>query len=374
LNELDKYVEDSLIPAYMKGRRRKDNPEYSAISYQIWAAEKKGDTETVYRLRSERRKLMSVAAIDPDFRRLRYVRYADDFLLGFAGPKNEAKEIRQRLGEFLAQKLKLTLSEEKTLITHAVDEKAKFLGHEITVTREATCVSDNGRRATNGCIALLVPRLVVRKYMNSYSKKGKVVHRPDWLADTDYTIVQRYQAVLKGLYNFYCMATNVSKRMAYIKWILETSLTKTLASKFQVSVPVIYRKYQVCWLGKKELRVTKTRPGKDPLIAVFGGFPLERIKDGKGVVDIDRHQWRFPASKRSEVVQRLLAGKCELCEAKDVPVEVHHIRKLADIDRPGRRPKSDWDKLMAARKRKTLVVCESCHDDIHAGLYDGPRL
>jgi group II intron reverse transcriptase/maturase len=375
LNELDKHVEDTLIPAYTRGRLRKLNPEYTRITSRVAAAKRRGDLEEMYRLRSERRKLMSVMPRDPDYRRLRYVRYADDFLLGFVGPKEEAKEIRRRLGEFLGQQLKLTLSEEKTLITHAVDEKAKFLGHEITVSREATRVADNGKRAANGRIALLMPQAVTRKYRKSYSKRGKIVHKAELRVDTDYTIVQRYQSVLKGLYHFYCMATNVSVRMNRIKWILETSLTKTLARKFQCSVTAIYKKYQVAWLGQKELRVTLPRAEKEPLIAVFGGFPFERNKEGIGVVDFDpRQAWSIPADKRVEVVQRLLTEACELCGAEDVPVAVHHIRKLADVDRPGRRPKAGWEKIMAARKRKTLVVCKRCHDAIHAGRYDGPAL
>ena len=84
--------------------------------------------------------------------------------------------------------------------------------------------------------------------------------------------------------------------------------------------------------------------------------------------------WHKPANQRSEVVQRLLVGKCELCGLEDGPVQVHHIRKLADIDRPGRRPQARWEKIMSAPKRKTLVVCEDCHRLIHAGRYDGPAL
>jgi group II intron reverse transcriptase/maturase len=153
LDELDRFVENTLIPAYTKGRRRKTNPEYCRYSTLIDAARKRDDGKTVVRLRGERRKLMSVAPIDPDYRRLHYIRYADDFLLGFVGPKREAEGIRERLSEFLEQRLKLTLSKEKTFITHAVDEKAKFLGHEVKVTRCRDYISENGKRATNGRVA-----------------------------------------------------------------------------------------------------------------------------------------------------------------------------------------------------------------------------
>jgi Type II intron maturase/Reverse transcriptase (RNA-dependent DNA polymerase) len=215
-------------------------------------------------------------------RRLRYIRYADDFLLGFVGPRKEAEEIRQRLGEFLEQQLKLTLSAEKTLITHATDGQAKFLGYEVKVTRCETLISDNGRRTTNGNIALLMPRKVVVRYRDRYTMKGKIAHRAELTPETDYTIIQRYQSVLQGLYNFYCMAVNVGnrKRMTYLKWVLEKSLTKTLASKFKCKVSDIYRRYAVTFLDRKMLRVIIERPNKEPLVATFGGLAFERIPEG----------------------------------------------------------------------------------------------
>jgi group II intron reverse transcriptase/maturase len=170
LNELDRFAEDTLIPAYTKGERRRDGREYCGLTTLIRLARRRNDLEEVKRLRLRRRSMPSMDTHDPDFRRLRYVRYADDFLLGFAGPKNEAEAIRRRLGEFLAERLKLTLSKEKTLITHAHEEKARFLGHEITVVRCNDLISENGFRATNAKITLLMPREVIRKQGQRISK------------------------------------------------------------------------------------------------------------------------------------------------------------------------------------------------------------
>jgi group II intron reverse transcriptase/maturase len=376
LNELDGFVEGTLIPAYTRGDRRRPNPEYRRFFRLIDEARRRNDLELVKQLKQERRRYISVAPVDPDYRRLKYVRYADDFLLGFVGPKDEAEEIRQRLGEFLGNNLKLTMSPEKTLITHAADDKAKFLGYEITVSRSKERLTE-GRRSANGRIALLMPQRVVQKYHAMYSKGGKISHKGVLTAESDYTIVQRYQSVLRGIYNFYCMATNVGnrRRMSRIKWILEVSLTKTLACKFKCKVTDIYKRYRATVLDNKALQVVVRRPDKDPLVATFGGFPFERVPEGIGVVDF-QHQaaWHKPFTKRAEVVQRLLAGKCELCGAKGVPLQAHHIRKLADIDRPGRRPKTYWERLMSVMKRKSLVVCEDCHTTIHGGRYDGPAL
>lgn len=374
LNELDKFVEDTLIPAFTKGERRKTNPAYTSIDWQIEAARNRGNLTEVKRLKRERRRIPSMSPVDPDYRRLRYIRYADDFLLGFVGPKKEADDIRRRIGEFLEQRLKLTLSVEKTLITHAGDESAKFLGHEIKVMRNGDLISEDGRRAANGAIALLMPRKVTSKYLGLYSRKRKIAHRAELAQDTDYTIIQRYQSVLRGVYNFYCMANSVSKRMGYINFILKTSLLKTLANKYKSKVNRMAKKYQIATSEGKMLQATLSRPGKEPLTATYGGFPLKRIPRGQGAVDLTYGRlWHKPATNRAEVVQRLLAGKCELCGSGE-PMEVHHIRKLADIDRVGRRPKADWEKVMAARRKKTLVVCQECHDDIHAGRYDGRSL
>ena len=375
LNELDKFVEDTLGPMYNRGKARRENPAYSRIRRLIALAKAEGDREAVKRLKVERRKIKCAEPCEEDYRRLRYVRYADDFLRGFVGPANEAYEIRDRLGEFLERERKLTLSKEKTLITHAEDGRAKFLGYELQVVRQGDLISKDGRRARNGRVTLLMPRAVVTKYLKRYSKRGKVVHRAERLCDSDYTIVQRYQSVLQGLYNYYCMASNVSRRMGRILGILRTSLLKTLASKHKCRTSKIRRMYRVPNQEYMTYRVTLNRPGKEPLVATFGGMSLRRNPDGMGKDGFDANTaWFRPAGYRSEVVQHLIYGrKCALC-GDEATIEMHHIRKLSDIDRPGRRPGERWERIMAARRRKSIPVCASCHDDIHAGSYDGPRL
>jgi len=373
LNELDSFVEDTLRPLYTRGERRRVSPDYTRIGYLLTQARRDRDHALVKRLTAERRKTMYADPLDADYRRIRYVRYADDFLLGFVGPAEEARAIRDRIGEFLAEKLKLTLSAEKTLVTHAGDDCAKFLGHEITVIRQGSLVAEDGRRAANGCIDLLMPRKVVSKYQQLYSRGGKAIHRAYLLEDTVYTIIQRYQGVLVGLYNYYCMATNVSKRMSRVKWILQQSLLKTLAGKLRTGVGEIIKTYRVPDQEYTTYRVTVTRPGKEPLVATFGGVSLCKRPEGMGMDGFDpQAAWHRPAGTRSEVVMHLLYGKCALCGVRSA--EMHHVRKMADIDRKGRLPKAPWERIMSARRRKTIPVCEGCHDDIHAGRYDGRRL
>src|SRR5450432_3249808 len=119
LHKLDVFVERVLIPEYTRGERRRHNPAYHKLSGVIERGRKHGDRVTVREARKQRRSLPSMDPYDPGYRRLRYCRYADDHLLGFAGPKSEAEQIKQRLAAFLREELKLELSPEKTLITHA---------------------------------------------------------------------------------------------------------------------------------------------------------------------------------------------------------------------------------------------------------------
>ena len=380
LHELDRFVVDTLIPENTRGHRRQLNLAWNRLVRRARYYRSKGDFQLAETYARRARCLPSSDPYDPAYRRLRYVRYADDFLLGFAGPRKEAELIRERLAEFLLEHLRLTLSPEKTLITHAVTEKARFLGYEVGVSRAnsyLTRVERNGTktraRATNGRIRLEMPRSVVVDLRRRFSRGNKVVHRAERLHDSDYAIIQSYQSVLRGLYNYYCLATNVGDRMSHIKWVLETSLTKTLAHKYRCRVQRIYKKYQAINSdGRKVLQVVVDRsPDKPPLVATFGGLAFVRNPDGFGRSEFSfDFAWFCRAGDRSEIVNHLLAGKCAACGAEG-PVQMHHIRKLADLKKFSRQK---WAEIMSARKRKFLPLCATCHRQVHNGDYDGPNL
>jgi len=375
LDKLDQFVERELIPEYNRGVKRKDDKDYARLIQRKFRLRKNGRIQEANAIQDIARTMNSKDCFDPDFRRLKYARYADDFLLGFIGPKDEADTIRRRIREFLHDTLSLELSDEKTLITHAHTEKAKFLGHEILIQKvDHRLTGMHKARNTNGKVALLMPRSVVTRVRSQYSRDGKVMHRPDLLIDSDYTIISKYQSVLRGTYNFYCMASNVAKRTASLRYYLGMSLAKTLAHKHKVSVTRIYRKYGTVVDGLRALRVTVRREGKPDLVATFGGFSMQRIPEGLGrsIADTDmKALWYRYGGARSEIIQRMMAGKCELCGAQE-PVSMHHIRALADINRPGRRPRTTPEKIMSARKRKSIALCSGCHYTVHSGQYDGP--
>jgi hypothetical protein len=355
LDRLDKFAETVLIPEYTRGALRKPNLEYARMRMAATRAYKRGDRQTASVLRTRMRSLPCGDPCDPGFRRLHYIRYADDHLLGLTGPRAEAEQIKDRLAAFLREDLKLELSPEKTLITHARTGAARFLGYEIT-TQHSRC-----RRKVNGVIALRVPRQVIKAKCAPYSRLGKPERRTELINCDDLTIISTYGAEYRGLVQYYLLAGDVW-RLKRLRWAAETSMLKTLAAKHESSVTKMARKYKAT-IGTPHgprtcFQATVERAGKKPLVARFGGIPLKRQK--KAVID-DRLP--VPPASRKELVTRLRAGWCELCDKRS-PVEVHQVRKLADLA-GNRQPQPEWAQLMTRRRRKTLVVCPDCHKRIH---------
>jgi group II intron reverse transcriptase/maturase len=228
LGKLDTFVETVLIPHYTRGTRRASNPAYKKDENAIARARKRGDRTTVRELRKRQRRMPSRDPNDPGFRRLKYVRYADDALLGFAGPKVEAEEIKQRLAAFLRDDLKLELSLEKTLITHARTGAARFLGYEITVQHGDSKIT-GGRRMVNGKIGLRVPLSVITAKCVPYLRCGKPAHRPQLINRDDYSIVATYGAEYRGIIQYYLLAGDVY-RLRRLEWVTKTSMLKTLGA------------------------------------------------------------------------------------------------------------------------------------------------
>ena len=364
LNKLDRFVEKMLLPTFNKGDRRRANPVYMALLKEAQKAGDKGEHKTAKDLRQQAQTTPSRDPEDPDFRRLRYVRYADDTLLGFSGPRSEAEEIKRRIGEFLRDELRLELSAEKTLITHARTRAARFLGFEVVALDADHKHDRRGQRCVNGVVRLKVPKDVIMERCRPYMRKGKAAHRPERLADDDFSIVKQYQAEYRGFVQYYLPAMN-AHRLRRVHHVMQTSLLGTLANKHKTKVGKIRRRMRTMVKDRghtlKALVVEKPRgDSKEPLVAMFGGISLAW---NKHALVIDRPQQVY--SGRSDVVQRLLAEICELCGSVEGPFEVHHIRRLADLDRPGQREKPLWVKRMASRQRKTLVTCTRCHQNIH---------
>ena len=362
LHRLDTFVETVLMPEYNRGAERVKNPAYRKTQKALTQARERGDRAEARALRKELRSMPSKDLRDPRYRRLRYVRYADDTLLGFTGPKAEAEEIKQRLREFLRDELKLELSEEKTLITHARTSAARFLGYEITVQQNDKAIT-NGQRSSNATIRLRVPTSVIKAKCASYMQRGKPARRTHLMNKDDYTIVSIYGAEYRGVAQYYLLASDVY-RLNRLNWVMETSLLKTLAGKHRSTVSKTAAKYKTKVETPYGLRTcfeatVERDGGRKPLVARYGGIPLRWQK--KAVLE-DRQPVRAVGPK--ELITRLLSGRCELC-GRSGKVQVHHIRKLADLDKLGQPERPAWAAIMAKRRRKSLVICQHCHDEIH---------
>ncbi len=279
LDKLDRFVETKLVPANTRGQNRRTNPEYVRRTVSASRARKAGQSERAKALLKEAREMPSWDPRDENFRRLWYVRYADDFLLGFIGPKTEAEDIKAKLARYLRDELKLELNEEKTLITHARDGKANFLGYEVHALHCDSWRDSRGQRNINGGIGLRVPKRVIREQCSKYMRYGKPTHLPERLNDDAYSIVVQYQAEVRGVVQYYQLAYNFHE-LQRLKWVAEQSLTKTLAKKWRTTRRKVYQRLK-CDLRPadgtyKVLQVTVGRPGKKPLEAHFGAIPMKR--------------------------------------------------------------------------------------------------
>ncbi len=352
------------MPKYTRGGKRADNPIYNKLSEKASYLRRKGRIEEAKELRKQFQKLPSLDPHDEGYRRLHYVRYADDTLFGFVGTRQEAEEIKQQLSHFLRETLKLEMSQEKTLITHASTHAARFLNYHI-VNQQNDTKHTQKRRSANGHLALLVPPDVVESKCIPYLRAGKSIHRTEMLDDDDFTIIERYQQEHRGIVQYYLLAQNVSWFWK-LHWVARRSLLKTLAYKHRTSMMVQVQKYKASFQTKDGvtytcLEIQVQREGKKPLVARFGAIALKRQK----VITIIDQIPLYQRTERTELVKRLLADTCELCGSRE-NVEVHHVHKLADLEK-GKKDRPRWVKVMIARRRKTLVICRRCHKAIHTG-------
>ena len=364
LDKLDKFVEKTLIPEYTKSDKRETNPAYGHVANQLQTARRQGNLERIRALEKELRKHPSKTPDDPGYRRLRYIRYADDFLFGFAGPFEESHQIKDKVASFLQTELKLTLSAEKTLITHAHTGRARFLGYEIGIMYSATKLDDRLRRSVNGAVGMYIPEDVIQAKRQRYLRDGKPIHRPELQNDSEYDIIVRSQGEYRGLVQYYGLAQNLAQ-LGYVKWTMETSLLKTLASKNQTSTTKESKRLQATIQTpdgpRRCLQLIIQREKKTPLIATFGGLSLKRRKN-----PVIKDRVILPYVRiRSEIVERLLNDTCEVCGGK-ANIQMHHVRHLRDLNKKGKKEMPLWMKIMISRKRKSIPLCKGCHDDVHS--------
>jgi group II intron reverse transcriptase/maturase len=362
LDKLDRFVEDVLVPEHTRGIRRVRNPEYRRWEAAYAKARRAGDSRGMAEARRRMGALPSQDMRDPGYRRLRYIRYADDHLLGYVGSKAEAEQIKQRLAVFLRDELRLDLSGPKTLITHAREGAARFLGYDISVRLDQTFRRGKAkRRVLNGAVVLKVPPQAVADKAAAYLEGGQPRSFRSLHRHSDYAIVGWYGAAYRGVVNYYKLAGNLGP-LAKLRWAMETSMLKTLAGKHRVTVTQAAARYKrrittvngprVCFEAQLH------REGRRPLTARFGEVQLTRDRYARAVDTVPAH----PARAGSELAARVAARRCEHCGKERTRVEVHQVAGLSWVNPDGRR----WEQILAGKHRKTLVVCAACHQQIHS--------
>ena len=385
LNEFDKYME-RYMQDFRSGKKRVKNTEYASLEHKLkYLRYKKGSPEkwsgykdhekvaVVEGIDGIRKQMLNTDysnSQDSDYRRLFYVRYADDWICGVIGSKADAEAIKLDIREYLKDTLKLELSDEKTLITNAKDA-ARFLSYDVYAADDESLKKDkNGhtRRTHNGKIKLYVPRekwqnkLIEYKALKIEYVNGvevfKPVHRTYLISNDDLEILKQYNAEIRGMYNYYRIANNASV-LCHFNYVMKFSMFKTYGAKYKLSVGQVRAKY-----GYKEFGV-KYYASSGLKIMYFYNEGFKRQTTGIANPEMDTLPKVYRNNNPTSLMARLKANCCEYCGAEDVKIEIHHVRKLKDL-----KGKKRWEKLMIARRRKTLALCASCHDKLHAGKLD----
>lgn len=376
LDKLDKYVKE-YIRHFDMGTKRRPGKESNDL-----ANERKRTVRKLKKIKDGTEKAALVARLkaieqeraafpngdemDESYRRLKYIRYADDFILGVIGSKEEAQRIKEDIKSFLSASLALELSEEKTLITHT-GKSAKFLGYEITVTRD-----NHQRRDVRGCLrrtygkrvrlnvsmATLRDKLLEYGAMEIKLRNGKEVWKPKCrsglIFNDDLEILDRYNRETVGFCNYYLIANNCVV-LHNFRYIMEYSMYKTFAGKYRSTVRKINKKYRY----NKLFTVKYEQKGAIKSRTFYKTSFKRRTTAFNGSCDIEPYS--IADVSRTNLTDRLKAEKCELCGATGKLI-MHHVRNLKDL-----KGKESWERLMSARKRKTIALCPSCHRLRHLG-------
>ena len=376
LDKLDKYVKE-YIRHFDMGTKRRPGKESNDLANERKRTVRKlkkvkDGTEKaalVARLKAieqERAAFPNGDEMDESYRRLKYIRYADDFILGVIGSKEEAQRIKEDIKSFLSASLALELSEEKTLITHT-GKSAKFLGYEITVTRnnhQRRDVQGRLRRTYGKRVRLNVSMATLRDKLLEYGameiklRNGKEIWKPKCrsglIFNDDLEILDRYNRETVGFCNYYLIANNCVV-LHNFRYIMEYSMYKTFAGKYRSTVRKINKKYRL----NKLFTVKYEQQGVIKSRTFYKTSFKRRTTAFNGSCDIEPYS--IADVSRTNLTDRLKAEKCELCGATGKLI-MHHVRNLKDL-----KGKESWKRLMSARKRKTIALCPSCHRLRHLG-------
>lgn len=378
LDKLDKYMSD-YIHDFDKGEERKRSRLRQEYEYEKRIAvgmlnaendvnDRKLIGKRIKAIDLKRAMIPSCDEMDSSYKRLKYVRYADDFLIGVIGSLEDCKQIKKDIKTFLYDKLQLELSDEKTLITHT-EKPAKFLSYDVTVRKSNLTSRDvNGtlKRKYHKKIVIKIPPDTIKKKLLAYEALDIRIHngKEQWkpksrmgmVFNDDLEILSKYNAEITGFYNYYSICLNAGT-VNNLKYIMEYSMYKTFAAKYRTKVPDICRKY----MKNGVFTVSYINSKREQRFRTFYNNGFKRKKEAREAF-FDKIPDYYQQRMRTSLIDRLKARNCEMCGETN-ELEMHHIRKLKDIAKG----KEQWKVLMIARKRKTMAVCRECHKKIHYG-------
>jgi len=370
LHELDTWMQQQ-IAQFNKGKVRALRKEYIALrdrkARAKTRAQRSGNWTEYKILQQEMSHTPCADPQDPNYRRLRYVRYADDFLIGINGSKADAEALKRELAEFLKTELQLELSLEKTLVTNA-KERVRFLGYDIQRWRgiRVLKVSDATRgmvrqRTTNFHLKLILPKDKMQAFAQEYGSinKWESRHRNRLLHLSELEIMMIYNAEIRGFLNYYALADNLSAAASKLLWLTTNSFLKTIGAKCKQSRQQVVQRLKT---GANAFTIVQPMPdgSNREYRLVSSTQQVQRKKITHPAVDLQAVTSQY--RNNSDLIQRLLAQECEWCGRKDGQLEVHHVRRLKDL-----KGKAAWEVQMIARRRKTMILCLKCHHDLHNG-------
>lgn len=371
LHELDKFVM-KLKADFDVYEKKKYTPEYNALLSKQAVARRQIREATgekrqllIEKYKSIQNEKLTTPAKSQTDKRINYIRYADDFLIGVTGSREDCVEIKRKLTEFIGGTLKMELSDEKTLITHS-NNYARFLGYDVRVRRDAKvkCVGKmkHAKRTLNNKAELVVPlndkihKFIFSKGIAIQELNGNLrpVHRAEILHLSDLEIVASYNSELRGICNYYNLASNFN-RISYLAYLMEYSCLRTLANKHRRSVPQMRTKFKDGH-GKWGIPYETTQGWKRCYFANYAD--CKSVGNPTDAISMATQMYRMSVNTFEK---RLKAQTCELCgTTKSDHYEIHHVNKIKNL-----KGKEPWEVAMIAKRRKTLVVCRKCHKTIH---------
>lgn len=356
LDKLDRFIEN-IIGQDTTGKYRRQNPDYAKTRYQYKKAIRTGsEPQAVKHLMDEMEKLPTTDRYDPIFRRVKYVRYADDFLIGLIAPKAYAVDLKQKIKDFLKNDLSLRLNDEKTKITHAAEDDVAFLGY--IIHKGAIKHSKFQNNPFDPAIRIYMNADGIKKKLRENGMctgDGYPIGITRLLKEPPEEIVKYGNQVLRGLLtqqqgcaNFYMGSR--------IQYTVHFSIAKTLARKFDISTKKVFKRYG--YYLTVEYKNAKGNP-RSTKLALYKSFArkkdfFEKAKEAIKLEYLPIYNLRNP-----------LAHACYICGNPQLQVSMYHRKTKKKLSKPY----SPIVSVMLAKNRRQLPLCDHCFSNVEADRF-----